>query len=314
MTIHTSSKSNHQNGLSPFEREFNGVWTAIVTPFKDDHSIDWHAWEKLLAMQAEGGVSGVVVSGTTGESPTLSVQEKISLVRKARAVLPKTIRVMAGSGGNNTEQSVELSRLCVDAGADSLLVVTPPYNKPSPEGLKLHFTTIAESVNVPLCLYHVPGRTGQLLPADVLASLCAIKGISSVKEATGDVAFLSRVRNRTRKSGTAFLSGDDITFLPALAVGATGVISVLSNIFPGELVKLAKAWESGDSKRALEIHDIMQPLMDALFCESNPGPAKYVLSRAGIIANSLRAPLAPVTAASAAMLDACVSTTRSALK
>jgi len=309
-----NTTARHPKVTSSFERDFCGVWTAIVTPFKEDRSIDWGAWEKLLAMQAEGGVSGVVVSGTTGESPTLSVQEKISLVRKARAVLPKSIRVMAGSGGNNTDQSVELSRLCVDAGADSLLVVTPPYNKPSPEGLKLHFSTIAGSVNAPLCLYHVPGRTGQLLTADVLASLCGIKGIAAVKEATGDVAFLSRARNKTRQHGTAFLSGDDITFLPALSVGATGVISVLSNIFPGELVSLFRAWESGDIAKALELHDIMQPLMDALFCESNPGPAKHVLARAGVISNTLRAPLAPVTPSSAAMLDACVASTRSAFK
>lgn len=298
---------------SSFERDFRGVWTAIVTPFKDDRSIDWSAWERLLEMQASAGVAGVVVSGTTGESPTLTVQEKISLVRKARAVLPRNIRVMAGSGGNNTEQSIELSRLCVDAGADSLLVVTPPYNKPSPEGLKLHFTSITESVSVPVCLYHVPGRTGQLLGADVLASLCGIKGITSVKEATGDVAFLSRARSKTRRWGTAFLSGDDITFLPALAVGATGVVSVLSNIFPAELVKLSRAWESGNTASALELHDILLPLMDALFCESNPGPAKYVLSRMGIISNTLRAPLAPVTSQSGALLDACVAATRAAL-
>ena len=296
-----------------FESEFRGVWTAIVTPFKEDNSIDWPAWERLLQLQAAGGVSGVVVSGTTGESPTLSIQEKISLVRKARAVLPKSIRLMAGSGGNNTEQSVELSRLCVDAGADCLLVVTPPYNKPSPDGLKLHFTTIAESVSVPLCLYHVPGRTGQLLSPDVLASLCTIKGIACVKEATGDLSFLTRAINKTRQRGTAFLSGDDITFLPGLALGATGVISVLSNVFPGELVQMFTAWQAGDRVRALELHNAMQPLMDALFCESNPGPVKHVLAQTGVMNQNLRGPLAPVTAASAALLDACMAATRAAL-
>ena len=220
---------------------------------------------------------------------------------------------MAGSGVNNTEQSVELSRLCVDAGADCLLVVTPPYNKPSPDGLKLHFTTIAESVSVPLCLYHVPGRTGQLLSPDVLASLCTIKGIACVKEATGDLSFLTRAINKTRQRGTAFLSGDDITFLPGLALGATGVISVLSNVFPGELVQMFTAWQTGDRARALELHNAMQPLMDALFCESNPGPVKHVLAQTGVMNQNLRGPLAPVTAASAALLDACMAATRAAL-
>lgn len=293
---------------------FKGVWTAIVTPFKDDHSLDWAAWERLLNLQAEGGVSGVVVSGTTGESPTLTVQEKISLVRKARAVLPSSIRLMAGSGGNNTDQSVELSRLCVDAGADSLLVVTPPYNKPSPAGLKLHYTTITESVSVPVCLYHVPGRTGQMLSPEVLADLCRIKGVACVKEATGDMGFLSRAINQTRSAGTAFLSGDDITFLPSLALGATGVISVISNVLPGEMVRMFKAWESNDLTGALRLHNIMQPLMDVMFCESNPGPVKEALAQAGIISRSLRAPMAPVTTASASLMESCLAVTRLALK
>ena len=293
---------------------FKGVWTAIVTPFKEDHSLDWAAWERLLHLQAEGGVSGVVVSGTTGESPTLTVQEKISLVRKARAVLPSSIRLMAGSGGNNTDQSVELSRLCVDAGADSLLVVTPPYNKPSPAGLQLHYKTITESISVPVCLYHVPGRTGQMLSPEVLADLCRIKGVACVKEATGDMGFLSRAINQTRSAGTAFLSGDDITFLPSLALGATGVISVLSNVLPGEMVRMFNAWESNDLVGALRLHDIMQPLMDVMFCESNPGPVKEALAQTGIISRSLRAPMAPVTAPSASLIQSCLTTTRSALK
>jgi 4-hydroxy-tetrahydrodipicolinate synthase len=287
---------------SAHETTFSGVWTAVVTPFKDDFSIDWPAWEKLLEHQAKGGVSGIVVSGTTGESPTLSVQEKISLVRKARAVLPKDIRVMAGSGGNNTEQSIELSRLCVDAGADSLLVVTPPYNKPSPDGLKLHFSMMTSAVKVPVCLYHVPGRTGQLLNPEVMSTLCGIPGIHAVKEASGDLALFSRAVIKTRAYGTAFLSGDDITFLPSLAVGGCGVISVLSNILPGEVVGIWQDWMAGRAHAALEKHERLQPLMDALFCESNPGPVKELLSQRGFMSRTLRPPLAPVTNASARLV------------
>lgn len=287
------------------ETAFAGVWTAVVTPFKDDFSIDWQAWEKLLDHQAKGGVAGVVVSGTTGESPTLSVQEKISLVRKARAVLPKNVRVMAGSGGNNTEQSIELSRLCVDAGADSLLVVTPPYNKPSPEGLKLHFSMVASAVNVPVCLYHVPGRTGQLLTPEVLAGLCAIPGVHAVKEASGDLALFSRAVNKTRGQGTAFLSGDDITFLPSLAIGGSGVISVLSNVLPADVAAIWNDWVSGKPHAALERHVRLQPLMDALFCESNPGPVKELLAQLGFMSRTVRPPLAPVTSVSAKLIADC---------
>lgn len=304
-------KSSRQN--SKHEQQFSGVWTAVVTPFKEDFSVDWGAWEKLLDHQASGKVTGVVVSGTTGESPTLTVQEKISLVRKARAILPKNIRVMAGSGGNNTEQSIELSRLCVDAGADSLLVVTPPYNKPSPEGLKLHFSMVTSAVKVPVCLYHVPGRTGQMLSPDVLASLCTIPGVHAVKEASGDLALFSRAVVKTRPAGTAFLSGDDITFLPSLAIGGCGVISVLSNILPAEAVALWDEWASGDTTAALRRHNRLQPLMDALFCESNPGPVKEILAQQGFMSRTVRPPLAPVTSASARLVaDAFASSTGSA--
>lgn len=293
-----SSRSAHENA-------FAGVWTAVVTPFKDDFSIDWTAWEKLLEHQAKGGVTGIVVSGTTGESPTLSVQEKISLVRKARAVLPKEIRVMAGSGGNNTEQSIELSKLCVDAGADSLLVVTPPYNKPSPEGLKLHFSMVASAVKVPVCLYHVPGRTGQLLSPEVLSGLCGIPGVHAVKEASGDLALFTRAVIKTRRQGTAFLSGDDITFLPSLAIGGSGVISVLSNVLPADVTSIWNDWSAGKAHAALERHERLQPLMDALFCESNPGPVKELLAQLGFMSRTLRPPLAPCSSASAKLIADC---------
>lgn len=274
---------------------FSGVWTAIVTPFKSDFTIDWEAWENLLEKQAAGGISGIVVSGTTGESPTLTVQEKTSLVRKARAILPRHIRIMAGSGGNNTDQSIELSKLCVDAGADSLLVVTPPYNKPSPAGLHLHFKAISTSVDVPVCLYHVPGRTGQMLSPEILADLCKIDGICSVKEATGDLAFMTRAINKTTDIKIDFLSGDDITFLPSLAVGATGVVSVLSNLLPSEMVALYDSWATGNMAEAQRIHKSLQPLMDVMFCESNPGPVKSAMAQRGWIQDVLRPPLTPVT-------------------
>jgi 4-hydroxy-tetrahydrodipicolinate synthase len=199
---------------------------------------------------------------------------------------------MAGSGGNNTAQSVELSKLCVDAGADSLLIVTPPYNKPSPAGLKLHFQTIADAVDVPLCLYHVPGRTGQSLSAGIIASLTSINRVLAVKEASGDLALYGRV---VCQSKADVLSGDDPTYLASLAVGGQGVISVVSNIFPAAMVQLTTAFKSQKNDLALTIHKILLPSIDVLFCESNPGPLKAALNIFGLGKNLLRAPLAPVT-------------------
>jgi 4-hydroxy-tetrahydrodipicolinate synthase len=271
---------------------FSGVWTAIATPFADGGAIDWSAFEKHLAQQAKGGVSGVVISGTTGEAPTLTVQEKISLVRKARALLPANVRVMAGSGGNSTAQSIELSKLCVEAGADSLLIVTPPYNKPNLAGLKLHYQMIADSVSVPLCLYHVPGRTAQSLSSQAISTLTGIKNVTAVKEASGDIALYSRVVNSSKAD---ILSGDDPTYLASLAVGGTGVISVVSNIFPEAMVALTNAFAAQKNDRALAIHKVLLPAIDVLFCETNPCPLKAALEIAGLGRNILRAPLAPVT-------------------
>ena len=290
---------------------FNGVWTAIATPFSENGSIDWGVFEKHLAQQAQGGVTGIVVSGTTGESPALTVQEKISLVRKARAVLPPNVRIMAGSGGNNTAQSVELSKLCVDAGADSLLIVTPPYNKPSLAGLKLHFQMVSDAVDVPLCLYHVPGRTGQSLSASALASLTSNNKVAAVKEASGDIALYGRL---VCQSKADILSGDDPTYLASLSVGGCGVISVVSNIFPSAMVQLTKAYLSRDTNRALLIHKALLPSIDILFCESNPGPLKAALSIFGLGKNTLRPPLAPVTDENFKLIKSTLEMTRSDLE
>ena len=289
----------------------SGVWTAIATPFADNGSIDWTSFETLLKEQISGDVQGVVISGTTGESPTLTVQEKISLVRKARAQLSPGIRIMAGSGGNNTAQSIELSKLCVDAGADSLLIVTPPYNKPSFAGLQKHYQMISDSVAVPLCLYHVPGRTGQLLSSSVIAQLTKIPRVNAVKEASGDVALFSRAVN---DSTATFLSGDDPTYLASRAVGGVGVISVVSNIFPKAMVKMTKAFQSKDTAQALAIHKALMPAIDIMFCEGNPGPLKAAIEIFGWGKNVLREPLAPVTPENFKLIERTLRTAQEKLK
>jgi 4-hydroxy-tetrahydrodipicolinate synthase len=291
--------------------DFSGVWTAIATPFLPDERIDWKAFDALLDAQQAGGIRGIVVAGTTGEGPTLSNEEKLELVSRTRKRLAPTVRVMAGTGGNNTAQTIELSLKAQDCGADSLLIVTPPYNKPSPAGLQVHYRRIAESVRIPLCLYHVPGRTGQLLSADAIAAVCAIPGVSVVKEASGDVGLFSRA---LQKAKVPFLTGDDGTFLPSLAVGGSGVISVVSNVFPRETVAIQNAFDQDRADLARQYHEAMFSFIDALFCEANPGPLKAALALAGLIGNVLRAPLAPVTAESHLRLETTMREARRRLE
>lgn len=291
--------------------EFKGVWTAIVTPFTSQGHLDTESFERLLNMQKEAGVQGVVVSGTTGESPTLSVQEKISLVRKARAFLPTSIKVMAGTGGNNTEQSVELSRLAEDAGADSLLIVTPPYNKPTIDGLKGHFGAISQATKIPLCLYHVPGRTAQTLSAEAIAQICEIPRVVAVKEASANMELFSKAKILSKAK---FLSGDDGTYLASLAVGGSGVISVVTNLLPKAFVALTKAFSSEKNTEALQIHESMLDFIQFLFVEANPSPIKAALAAKGLCKNSLRLPLAPMTAANEKRLLESLARTEDALK
>ena len=272
---------------------FDGVWTAIIAPFLSNGDIDWEAFTSLLRKQNEAKVRGVVVFGTTGESPTLEQKEKVALIEKSREVLDSNIRVMAGAGSNNTRQTVELSQRSEAAGADSLLIVTPPYNKPSMHGLMEHLGAINESVGIPICLYHVPGRTGQFLSVDALCQLSNLSNVACVKEASGDIAFFSRA---VAHSSACFLSGDDITYLASLAVGGQGCISVLSNIFPKAVVAMTDSYKSGNIEIAMDLHHAMQPLMDALFVESNPSPTKFLSKHLGLCENYLRLPLTPILA------------------
>lgn len=272
----------------------DGLWTALVTPFHLDGSIDWQAFERLVARQIEAGVRGLVIGGTTGEAPTLRIQEKISLLRKAKAQAGKHLQIMAGAGGQCTSETIELAKLSRDAGADSLLIVTPPYNKPNDQGMLKHFHAIADSVDVPVCLYHVPGRTAQKLSPSLIAAICQHPRITMVKEASGDIGFFSACKQETK---AALLSGDDPTYLASLAVGGVGCISVISNVFPREMQLLTEWWQQGKTAAALKMHDILFPMMQVLFVETNPCPTKAALAEMQLCSNSLRLPLAPITEA-----------------
>ncbi|NRA64289.1 MAG: 4-hydroxy-tetrahydrodipicolinate synthase [Pseudobacteriovorax sp.] len=270
----------------------SGVFTAIVTPFLESGEIDWDSFDKILEHQAKGGVNGVVVCGTTGESPTITVQEQLALVRRAKAQLPTNIHVMAGCGGSNTQHSVELAKLLSDAGADSLLVVTPPYNKPSLSGLKAHYKAVSEATKLGLCLYHVPARTGQLLSSSDIADICQNESIVSVKEASGNVALFHDVSTKTKQS---VLSGDDPTFLASNAVGGQGVISVVANVFPKLVVDIQEHSTSGSTNEARRINDILAPFIRSLFIEPNPCPLKAVMTSMGLCKNVFRLPMVPVS-------------------
>ena len=197
------------------------------------------------------------------------------------------------------------------SGADSLLIVTPPYNKPNLAGLKLHYQMIAESVSVPLCLYHVPGRTAQSLSANAITTLTGIKNVTAVKEASGDIALYSRVVNSSKAD---VLSGDDPTYLASLAVGGTGVISVVSNVFPEAMVALTNAFAAQKNDRALAIHKALLPAIDVLFCETNPCPLKAALEIVGLGRNILRAPLAPVTDENYSLIKKTIQTASDQLR
>lgn len=282
-----------------------GVYTALITPFKDNGEIDLAAFKSILKDQREAGVAGVIPCGTTGESPTLSREEKQLLIRTAiDEVKGSPLKVIAGTGSNSTAETVELSRWAVEQGAHAVLIVTPYYNKPTQEGLENHFRSVADAIHGEVVLYNVPGRTGVSLTAATIAELAAHPKIRTIKEATGNVAFASDIQDALTEANVSLdiLSGDDATYLPLLAVGAVGVISVASNLFPRAMVALQTHADAGRYAEARRIHARFYPLFRDLFVESNPGPIKVAMQDAGFCSARLRPPLAPLSSANLAKL------------
>lgn len=284
-----------------------GVLTALITPMNASGEVDFDAFRRILADQVAAGVAGVVPCGTTGESPTLSKEEKKKLVEAAlEAVHGTAVRVVAGTGGNDTRETVDFSRWASKAGAHAVLVVTPYYNKPSQSGLLAHYRAVADAVDCIVIPYNVPGRTGVSLAAGTVAELALHPRIRAIKEATGNVAFASEILDALAQKGATLdiLSGDDATWLPLLSVGASGVISVASNLFPRALVALQRAFDAGKPDEARAIHLKYYPLFRDLFVESNPGPIKHAMALAGWCGPVLRPPLAPLSKSSAEILEA----------
>jgi 4-hydroxy-tetrahydrodipicolinate synthase len=278
-----------------------GAYTALVTPFlaNDEKTIDGESFDKFVEAQVAGRVAGVVPCGTTGESPTLSDDEQAELVKRTVTAVAGRVEVVAGCGGSSTAKAASLAKKAEAAGADGVMVVVPYYNRPSQEGLVQHFVQIARSTALPIVVYNIPGRSAVDLGIDSLARIVeACPNVVAVKEATGNVL---RAMEIGRRFGDrlAVLSGDDGLTLPMLAVGATGVISVASNVRPRAVARVIELWHEGRASDALTLHRRLLPVYEAMFCEANPGPAKHVLAAEGILANELRLPMTAVSAASA---------------
>lgn len=272
---------------------FTGVCTAMVTPFIDG-KVNYPMMEQLLKQQIEAGVKAVVIAGTTGESPTLTDEEKITLFRRCKDYVGSRCMIIAGTGSNHTLHSVELSIKAEEAGADALLVVSPYYNKATPDGIFMHYLSICQAVSIPVIVYNVPTRTGLDIPVSVYARLSKIPNIAGVKEASSDITKVARIRNAC---GTAFSvwSGNDDQIVPVLSLGGQGVISVLSNIKPVETIDMCDAALGGDFDTASDLQCKMLPLIDALFSEVNPIPVKAALKEIGYDCGSCRLPLSSIS-------------------
>ncbi|MFQ5416300.1 MAG: 4-hydroxy-tetrahydrodipicolinate synthase [Myxococcota bacterium] len=272
---------------------FDGVSTALVTPFRRGE-IDESALRELVEDQIAAGIEGLVPCGSTGESATMSHAEHRRVVEITVAAAGGRVPVLAGTGSNNTREAVELTRFAKEAGADGALLISPYYNKPTQEGIVAHFEEVARQTDFPLVIYNIPGRTASnLLPA-TLARLADIPQVVGVKEASGDLVQVSEVVARCPDDFTV-LAGDDALTLPILSVGGRGVISVSTNVAPGEMLGLVNAWRGGDVDGARAAHQRLLPFFDALFCETNPIPVKAAVALLGRIGDEIRLPLTEIT-------------------
>lgn len=271
--------------------KIEGAMTALVTPMRGEH-VDFEALDALVEEQIAAGIDGLVAVGTTGESATLDTDEHIQVIRRVVQATRGRVPVIAGAGGNATAEALALTRASEEAGADALLQVTPYYNKPTQEGLYRHFATIARATRLPIVLYNVPGRTSCDLLPETVARLVELDNVVAIKEATGSAV---RATNIIELCGgrVTVLSGDDFTSFPLYAVGARGVISVVSNVMPRSMAEMWDAVVDGDWERARALHYGIQPMTRLLFAESNPVPAKAALALLGKMQPDARLPLAP---------------------
>ena len=281
---------------------WQGAYTAIVTPFNRNGSVDFGKLRELVELQVKNGIDGIVPVGTTGESPTLDVKEHEQVIETTIAAVNKRIKVIAGTGANSTAEALELTRHAKEAGADATLQVTPYYNKPNATGMIRHFSAVAD-LGLPTVLYNIPGRTGREIPVETVVELAKHPNIVAIKEAGGSVDRVSQLVTRCRLE---VLSGDDSLTLPMMSVGAGGVISVASNVAPKAVADMVHAALRGDFAAARKLHQQYYRLFTDLFLDTNPIPVKAAMAMMGLIEEVYRLPLCETTEANKAKVRECL--------
>lgn len=287
-------------------KKIEGVLTAIVTPFTDDSRLDLDALDRLVDRQLEAGIHGIVAAGTTGEGSSLLDDERRTLFERVLKRVDGRALVIGGAGTNSLHSTVQYLHMAKDLGLDGALVVTPYYNRPTPDGLAGYYDELMRKVDIPLVLYNVPSRTACDLNPGILSRIAPNPLAVAVKEATADMARVIEL-HRDLGDQLSILSGDDFTFLPLLACGGSGVIATSANVDPAGMLSVHDAWTSGDHAGALEAQASLMALYRAMFVETNPGPVKHALSRMGLIRPVIRPPLAMPTRQSAARIDGAIA-------
>jgi 4-hydroxy-tetrahydrodipicolinate synthase len=273
---------------------FGRVSTAMVTPFDKKGHIDFAKTTQLVNFLIENGTESLVVAGTTGESPTLTKEEKLALFDHVVKVVNKRIPVIAGTGSNNTYASVELTKKAAQLGVDAIMVVAPYYNKPNQEGLYQHFKAVAEATSLPVMVYNIPGRTAVNIHPETIVRLSKITNIVAVKEASGDLNAMTHIIANT-DDDFALYSGDDSMTIPVLSIGGVGVVSVASHVIGNQLQEMVKAFLGGKNEKAARLHQQLLPIMQGLFAAPSPAPVKTALQLSGLDVGSVRLPLVGLT-------------------
>lgn len=274
---------------------FGQILTAMVTPFDHNEDIDFPATRNLINYLISNGTQGLVVSGTTGESPTLTDEEKVQLFKFTVEVVNGRVPVIAGTGSYSTKASINLTKQATDAGVDGIMLVVPYYNKPSQEGLYQHFQTIAATTSLPIMLYNIPGRSVVNMSLDTIIRLSEIANIVAIKEAGGNLDTMSEIISNTREDFSLY-SGDDGLTIPVLSIGGTGVISVASHIIGNEMQAMIAKFNNGNVREAAVDHRRLLPVMKALFAAPNPTPVKTALNLKGVPVGGVRLPMVPLNA------------------
>jgi len=274
--------------------QFGQIATAMVTPFDNKGNIDFAKTTQLVNYLIENGTDSLVVAGTTGESPTLTTEEKLALFRHVVEVVDGRVPVIAGTGSNNTRASIELTKKAEDVGVDAVMIVAPYYNKPNQEGIYQHYKAIAESTSLPVMVYNIPGRAVVNISVETIIRLSEIPNVVAVKDASGNLDAMTEIIAKTRDDFMLY-SGDDGLTLPVLAIGGSGVVSVASHIIGNDMKEMIQAFMRGDNREAAAVHQRILPIIKALFAAPSPVPVKTALQLKGLDVGSVRLPLVPLT-------------------